>query len=66
MEGAISPSPKLTSTLETHNLTFAPSPKAKFKAEKKRKFQLSEVSMLDEKGLVSSLEKRMENNKLTL
>ena len=50
-----------------HNITFAPSPKtfaAKIKAEKQRKYQLSEVSILDEKGLVVNLEKRMDK-KLT-
>lgn len=66
MEGPSSSSPKVASTLDMHNLTFAPSPKAMLKAEKLRKFQLSEVSLLDEKGLVSNLEKRMEKDKLTL
>jgi hypothetical protein len=59
---------KIVSTLDMHNITFAPSPKtfaAKIKAEKQRKYQLSEVSILDEKGLVVNLEKRMDK-KLTL
>jgi hypothetical protein len=52
MDGINSPS-KLAVTSEIHNLTFAVSPKNKL-----RKFQISEVSIHEDKGLAKELEKR--------